>query len=106
MKHYFSDIEASANDIYEMYNNFLKENHLDEVEELKFPSERAFTARFEDSNYILAKYGKKYRYYNIEECDVETLVNELHLNQFMDVEISTMKLFVENKTLILLLLYH
>ena len=96
---YFSEEETSFDDFYNLYIEFLEENGLDEDERLSFPSSRAFEARIADSRYVLQKYGRKFRYYPIEEYDVNGLVQELHFERLNNVEISTRKLFFENEEL-------
>lgn len=90
-----SESDMSFDEFYDRYMDLLRENEIDSNEKLLFPSERAFEARLDDSKYILMKYGRKFRYYPIQEYDIQELVQELHFEQFNDVEISTLKLFVE-----------
>lgn len=90
-----SDCDIKSQDLYNEYMQMLERNHLQEDEKLLFPSERAFEARMQDSMYILMKYGRKLRYYVIGEHDVHDLVQALNLERFIDVEISTLKLFKE-----------
>lgn len=93
---YCSDKDISFEDFYILYMGFLKENNLDDNEKLLFPSERAFAARIEDSKYALMKYGRRFRYYPIEEVDLDVLVEGLHFEQYKDIEISTLKLLRDN----------
>ena len=90
-----SEQEMSFEDFYIDYLNLLKDNHVDDDKKLLFPTERAFEARLQDSTYILMKYGRRFRYYPINEYDINELIRELHLEQFQNVEISTLKLFNE-----------
>ena len=94
-KHLCSESDMSFDDFYGCYLKLLSDNGLNDNEKLLFPSERAFEARLENSTYILMKYGRTFRYYPIREYDVTELIQELHFEQFVDVEISTLKLFVE-----------
>lgn len=94
-----ADKEISHDDFYDIYTQFLCESGLDSNDKLLYPSSRAFTASVENSMYILVKHGRKLRYYPVDEIDVETFVEELRLEQFVDVEISTLKLLQENTEL-------
>lgn len=97
-KEYYSTKDVSYTEFYDMYLKLLKENNLDKDEKLLFPSYRAFEARISDSQYVLGKYGRRFRYYPIIEYDINELVNQIGLEQFTDVEISTLKLFNENES--------
>lgn len=88
-----SDKDMSFDDFYQEYLQLLKNNDLDTNEKLLFPSDRAFAARLEDSKYVLMKYGRKFRFYPIEEIDVVEFVEALHLEQYVDLEISTLKIY-------------
>ena len=90
-----SEEAMSFEEFYEYYLKKLRDNGLDDDEKLLFPTERAFEARLQDSKYVLMKYGRKFRYYPINEYDIEEFINNLHLEQFKDVEISSLKLFKE-----------
>lgn len=94
-----SDTSMSFEDLYYHYLQLLKKNGLENNERLLFPSERAFEARLQDSQYILMKYGRKMRYYPIEEYDIEELVNGLHLEQYCNLEISSLKIFRDSAEL-------
>ncbi len=93
----YSDKDAPYDLFWDKYMSVLKEKNIDDNEKLLFPSQRAFEARIEDSPYVLSKYGRKFRYFPIDECDVLELVQQIHLEQFKNVEISTLKLFTEYK---------
>lgn len=90
-----SDITMSMEVLYSLYMELLSTNGMDMDTKLSFPTERAFEARLQDSNYILMKYGRKVRYYPIDEYDVKDIVKQFHFEQLRDVEISTLKLFRE-----------
>ena len=91
--------DISFEDFYKKYMNMLEENCLSNNESLLFPSERAFEARMQDSMYTLMKYGRRMRYYEIYEYDIESMVEKLHFEQFNDIEISTLKLVRDNPDL-------
>ena len=94
-----SEEEMSYDDFYVAYLRMLESYGLQDNKKLQFPSERAMEARMQDSMYVLAKYGRKMRYYPINEYDVEELVSEMHLEQFVDVEVSADKLCDDNPEL-------
>ncbi len=96
---YCSDQEMTFEEFYNFYIEFLKENGIDKNEKLLFPSMRAFEARMSDAKYVLLKYGRRFRFYPIDEFDIENLVEKLQFDRFDNVEISTRKLFYENRDL-------
>ena len=95
----FSDKDCHVTEFYELFFKFLEENGLSENEKLTYPSERAFGARLDDQRYSLSKYGKRYRYYDMVEYDLDDLFASLHLEIYNDMEISTSKLVVSNPEL-------
>ena len=95
-KVYCSKEEMSFEDFYAIYQNLISENGLIDDERMTFPNERAFEVRVEDSKYVLCRYRKRFRYYNIDDCDIATLIWYLHIEQYRDVEISSFKIFNDN----------
>ncbi len=91
--------EKTFSEFYDIYMTFLRENNLEDNEKLLFPSERAFEARVSDSQYVLLKYGKRMRYYPINEYDIADLVNQLQFEQFSNIEVSTLKIYRDNEDL-------
>ncbi|WP_027087960.1 DNA-directed RNA polymerase subunit alpha C-terminal domain-containing protein [Cohnella panacarvi] len=57
--------------------------------------DRGYANKLAASNHVLWKYGQKLRYYNIDAYDYTDLFNGLNLNDYMNVEFSTRKLFQE-----------
>lgn len=55
--------------------------------------DRGYENRLSASNTVLWKYGKKFRYYNIESYDFDELLSTLNLNQYEDIEFSALKFF-------------
>lgn len=55
--------------------------------------DRGYENKLAASNTVLWKYGKKFRYYNIESYDFVELYETLNLNQYKDIEFSTLKFF-------------
>lgn len=94
-KAYCSVSDMTFKEFYGIYIDFLKVNEKHLNPKLLFPSERAFEVRLQESMYILMKYGRRFRYYPIQEYDIRELVDNLHFEQFKNVEISTLKIFRE-----------
>lgn len=90
---HYSDKECSVAKFYQLYLDFLKIHGLDAKEKLLFPSERAFESRLDNQRYVLIKYGRKIRYYNMDEYDIDNLFLELGFESYKNLEISTLKLF-------------
>ncbi len=90
-----SNKDILSYDLYDIYMDILEKNNLQNNEKLLFPSSRAFEARIQDSKYILMKYGHKIRYYVIGEHDVNEMINKMNFERFVNIEISTLKLFRE-----------
>lgn len=93
---YYSDNECTLQEFYEFYNEFLKTNGLDNDEKLLFPSERAFDARIPEKNFTLLKYGKRIRYYDVDGLDADKFFEELKLDRYKNLEISTLRIFNDN----------
>lgn len=93
----FSDKDCHISEFYRLYMDFLKANGLDKNEKLLHPSERAFESRLDDQRYVLTKYGRRIRYYSMDEYDIDLLFLELNFESYVGLEISTLKLFNENK---------
>lgn len=87
-----SDVDCAVSEFYKEYLQFLEDNELITNQKLLYPSERAFEARLNDQRYTLAKYGRRVRFYNIEEYDIDTLFAEMDFSSYDGLEISTLKL--------------
>ncbi len=98
---YYSASDCEVSELYALYNRVLIDNGLADNEKLKWISERAFEARLSDREYILSKYGHKVRYYNLEEYDLDLLFDSLDLQNYVGLEISTLKLYRDNRELML-----
>jgi len=61
--------------------------------------DRGYSNKLASSDHVLWKYGQKLRYYNIHAYDYTDLLDDLNLNQYNDVEFSTLKLFREHPEL-------
>lgn len=95
----FSETECGITEFYDFYNSFLLNNGIDNNEKLLYTSEHALEARLADCDYILMKYGRRIRYYNIEDYDVQSLFSELDFERYDGLEISALKLFALNREL-------
>lgn len=61
--------------------------------------DRGYSNKLASSDHVLWKYGQKLRYYNIHSYDYTDLLDGLNLNQYNNVEFSTLKFFRENSEL-------
>lgn len=95
----FSATECGITEFYAFYNSFLMNNGIDNNKKLLYISEHALEARLADCDYILMKYGRRIRYYNIEDYDVQSLFSEVDFERYDGLEISTLKLFALNREL-------
>lgn len=60
-----------------------------------YAMDRGYSNKLAASDHVLWKYGQKLRYYNIHAYDYTDLLDGLNLNQYNDVEFSTLKFFRE-----------
>lgn len=101
-------IKASRNDIvnYVLRNYARNDIHFDDfkriyvnlinnlnIDDQNFILERGYENKFLYGKNVLWKYGKKLRYYNQNIYDFTNLFATLNLNQYSDVEYSTLKFF-------------
>lgn len=77
----------------EVYYEILNKIEMDSNPKLIL-MERGYENKIASSRIALWKYGRRFRYYNIELHDFEELFRTLDLNQYIDVEYSTFKFFV------------
>jgi DNA-binding CsgD family transcriptional regulator len=70
---------------------------LDDIHKLNDPKlslmERGYENKLSASTNVLWKYGKKFRYYNMASYDFTDLLKTLNLEQYQNVEYSTLKFF-------------
>ena len=92
--HYFQQV-GSFSDFYREYMDFLKSRGLSEIEELKFVSEMAFESSVHQYPDILYKYGKRFRYYPVDEYDINDFIDRLNLTKYQNKEISTKKIMLD-----------
>ncbi len=95
----YSDKECTFSEFEAFYKGFLAEHNLDGDEKLLFPTERAFEARLVNNNYTLLKYGHRFRYYDMEAYDIQSLFDGLEFKLYDGLEISTLKLFQTHQEL-------
>lgn len=86
--------EVTCQDVMDLYSKTLEDYGLDEISELTYPK-RYFETKLANSKKVLWKYGKKLRYYDMSELTPQKIIQSLNLNNFKDVEYSTLKFFNE-----------
>jgi len=88
---YFQD-EAKFDDFVKVYNTVLQ--NLDIIDDSRFVlNARTYQNRFADAENVLWKYQSRFRYYDMIGRDFSALLEGLHLEQYTDVEYSTLKFF-------------
>jgi len=88
---YFQD-EAEFGDFEGIYNIVLDE--LGESDNEKFILNMAtYRNRLSDSDMVLWKYPSRFRYYDMVGHDFTTLIDELSLEHYVDIEYSSLKLY-------------
>ncbi len=90
--------EVHVDELDELYKMFLEDYDLHTDENFLF-TKRYFESTLANSNRVLWKYKKKLRYYNIDDISAEKIVNGLGLDEFVNVEYSTLKFFNDNRDL-------
>ncbi len=101
-KDYFKGEETSLKEVVLKYNELIEKN----IPVLEKQKERrcqmgyaSLENKLASSNFILWKANKKLRYYDISGYDFKELLNSLNLDQYNNVEYSTLKFFRENTRL-------
>ena len=84
----FAKEEISFNDFYNLVNDFTKQYHLD----IDFGNERAMEGIISRASSLLWKYGKKLRYYTIDEDKVIEAIKGISFSNYYNSEISAKKL--------------
>lgn len=80
--------DVTSDEFTPLYMQFLKDHNLEDNKKLAF-SERFFDTFFVRSDNILCKFRHTYRYYHIDEDQLQQLLKEIHFYDLKDVEIST-----------------
>ncbi|OME46841.1 hypothetical protein BSK59_28775 [Paenibacillus odorifer] len=86
--------EISFDEFSELYSMFLKDYDIESDERLIL-SDRTYENKLADSEQVLWKYGRRIRYYNIEAYDFNELLQILDLDQYHNMEFSTLKFFID-----------
>jgi|GEM_PF-462113 len=92
MRTYFQD-EASFDTFIDYYSITLDDLGLSEDKKLIMNDGRTYENRIAESDKVLWKFGRKFRYYNIESRDYTDFYRELAFEQYTDIEYSTLKFF-------------
>lgn len=77
---------------YQQYHEWLKTLGIEDPDRFKIES-RTYENKLNKCDYVLWSQWRSFRYYNIAERDYEDLLQTLDLEQFVDTELSTLKLF-------------
>lgn len=87
-----SDSDLEFDELKRFYFSIIKD--LGEEDNPKFNNfDRGAENALASSDYILWKYGRKFRYYDIKKNDYTEFLKQLDLNQYKNLEISTLKIF-------------
>lgn len=79
-------------DFLNIYNNVLRRTGLEGNESFTL-SRRTSINHLAGSNSVLWSRGQRLRYYDINNIDVETFLNDINLFEYKDIEISALKIF-------------
>lgn len=90
--------EISLNAVRELYYGFIHENCLEDKEELDY-TERYWEATLSRQKNVLWKFKKILRYHDFNIVTAETIIDELNLKSYVEVEYSTLKFFNSYKDL-------
>lgn len=93
LKENYSDCCGTITECYQLYRHLLEEQQLTYLETVRFPTERAFESYIVRRNFILYKGSGKFRYYEIENRNLEQLFEKMHLEDFTGNKQSTKVLF-------------
>ena len=88
----FATDDISFSDFTEVYFTILDDLGKSDDEKLSL-MDRGYENKLAASSNVLWKYGKKIRYYNINNYDFEELLLVLNFSQYSNVEYSTLKFF-------------
>lgn len=95
IRHYCLD-DISIDEFYNKYELLLGLLGQEGSEELNFPYPRFAEVKINQSHNALWKYGKRFRYYDVDAVDIEQLLNDFHFDELyeQDVEIGA-QLFLD-----------
>ena len=97
LRQYAAD-EISFTSFVDRYHALLSDLGIEDISKLMI-SGRGYENKLAASKNILWKHGKCLRYYPISLYDYANLLDTLNLNQYTDIEISALKLFIEHTEL-------
>lgn len=97
LRQYAAD-EISFTSFVDRYHALLSDLGIEDISKLMI-SGRGYENKLAASKNILWKHGKCLRYYPIALYDYANLLDTLDLNQYIDIEISALKLFIEHTEL-------
>lgn len=95
LKTFYSEEDCTVAEFESFYMDFLAKNGIDRCEHLLFPNSRAFEARITDYGFTIAKAGHRIRYFDTSIIDINNLLDDVELDNYENMEISTLKLFRE-----------
>lgn len=98
LKIQFREKSVTTDVLFDAYNRVLAKNKIVDGP-LIFSSERVFQSRLPDYRFTLTTYGKKVRFFDLDHTDAVNFVENLHFKQYMNKELSTRKLFLDNEAL-------
>ena len=90
--------DMSFDDFVKLYENLIAKFGLQNNPQFELHA-RTYSNRLADSRRALWKHGKRFRYYDIDQYDFAELLDTLSLNNYQNVEYSTLKFLREYPTL-------
>ena len=95
VRHYCLD-DTSVDEFFSKYYLLLDILGQRDSEELNFPYQRYVEVKMSFAHNTLWKYGKRFRYYDVDAVDIEQLLNDFHFDELLeqDVEVGA-QLFID-----------
>ena len=93
LEYHYSTQDCNVSEFYKVYMDYIESIGQQDNEKLLYPSEHAFEARLADQRYVVNKYGRRIRYYNMDEYDLEALFKELDISSYDGLDLSTLKFY-------------
>lgn len=103
LKKYYSDKEVIICDFNKAYSEWLSSYGLDDNKSLFYANERSLESNISRLDFCLLKQGKRIRYFDVMNVNIEKLLEDVQISQYKGYEISTYKLFIDNSELMQLL---
>lgn len=87
--------EVTAKEFSDIFNNYLRNADIPFDENVYYTDKvlRSRKNRLAEADFVLWKFGERFRYYDINSLDYSELLETLDLGSYLDVEISTAKFF-------------